>query len=81
MKIEDCIHGLTESTCSICKSKGSPTVFFSAGGRKYHFDVSCRTFDEGRRKVRDDGGVNAPIESGPEYLVKINRDPCRNCRT
>ena len=76
----ECIHGLTETTCSICKSKGSPTVFFSAGGRKYHFDVNCRTFDEGRKKVRDDGGVNAPIESGPEYLVKMKRDPCRNCR-
>jgi len=54
-------------------------VFYSAGGQKYHFDIKCRTFEEGRQKVRDEGGVNAPIQSGPEYRVKMERDRCRNC--
>jgi len=77
---KECIHGLTETTCSICKAKSSPTVFFSAGGMRYHFDRNCRTFLEGRKKVVDGGGVNAPVESGPEHLVKIDRDRCHNCR-
>ena len=79
MSNQDCRHGLTLTTCSLCKAKGSPTVFYSAGGQKYHFDIKCRTFEEGRQKVRDEGGVNAPIQSGPEYLVKMERDRCRNC--
>ena len=80
MSDENCPHGLTPPTCSICKAKGSVTVFYSAGGQKYHFDINCRTFDEGRKKVRDEGGVNAQIQSGPEHLIKANRDKCRNCR-
>jgi len=75
----ECIHGLTSATCSLCKATSSPTVFFSAGGRKYHFDKNCRTFLEGRQIVSDRGGVNAPIETGPEYLVRNEKDPCRNC--
>lgn len=80
MTDQNCPHGLTPSTCSICKAKGSATVFYSAGGQKYHFDINCRTFDEGRKKVRDEGGVNAQIQSGPEHLIKEQRDKCRNCR-
>jgi hypothetical protein len=62
------------------QGKGLGQCLFSAGGQKYHFDINCRTFDEGRKKVRDEGGVNAQIQSGPEHLIKAQRDKCRNCR-
>jgi hypothetical protein len=80
MNTELCPHGLTESSCSFCISKASRIVYFSAGGNRYHFDINCETFHEGRKKVRDEGGVNAPIETGREHLVKASRDPCWNCR-
>jgi hypothetical protein len=79
MTISDCIHGLTPSTCSFCRSKGSRTVFFSAGGRKFHYDIECKKFHEGRQQVLDRNGVTAPIESGPEYTVQRERDRCRTC--
>lgn len=79
MSTEDCIHGLTQSTCSICKSKGSRIVFFSAGGRKFHYDVKCEKFLNGRQQVVDRNGVSAPIETGPEYTVQRERGRCRTC--
>jgi len=75
----DCIHGLTTATCSICRAKGSRMVYFSAGGRKYHYDINCEKFLEGRQQVINRNGVSAPIESGPEYTIKLERDRCRTC--
>lgn len=80
MTFSQCPHGLTESTCSFCKAVTSRVVYFSAGGDKYHFDVNCRTFLEGRKKVRDEGGVNSPIETGREHTAKFERSVCQNCR-
>lgn len=80
MSNSQCPHGLTEATCSYCKALTSRVVYFSAGEDKYHFDINCRTFLEGRQKVRDESGVNSLIETGREHTAKFERDACRNCR-
>lgn len=80
MSNSQCPHGLTEATCSFCKAITSRVVYFSTRGDKYHFDVNCRTFLEGREKVRDEGGVNLPIEAGREHTAKFERSVRRNCR-
>ena len=76
---DGCPHGLTPNTCTYCKDRNSRSVFFSGGGMRYHYDRDCPKFWEGRQQVLDRGGVNAPVESGPEHSVSKRLDPCRTC--
>ena len=75
----DCRHGLTESTCSICKH--SSGVYISEGGRRYHWYRDCESLHEGQDKVLRRGGVPSAIRRVTESAALADgRNVCRTCR-
>jgi hypothetical protein len=74
--MDECVHGLMDATCALCKA-GEGSVWVSAGGRAFHSRRDCELLTKGQRAVVRWGGDPSDVEQmARATAVRMNRQPC-----
>ena len=78
-----CPHGeVLFSRCSICREAPvvpRKSVYYTAGGNCYHYDMNCEALEYGQTQVDERGGVRAERKPTYEDIIKFERNPCLMC--
>lgn len=78
-----CPHGeVLYSRCSICRDAPlipRKSVYYTAGGNCYHYDMNCEALEYGQTQVDERGGVRAERKPAYEDIIKFERNPCLMC--
>ena len=78
-----CPHGeVLYSRCSICRDApvtARKSVYFTAGGNCFHYDMNCEALEYGQTQVDERGGVRAERKTTYEDVIKCERNPCLMC--
>jgi hypothetical protein len=52
---------------------------YTSGGKKYHVNSRCEGLIYGQNNVNERGGTLSSIQTGPEHIVKRDKEPCDVC--
>ena len=78
-----CPHGeVLFSRCVLCRDtpiQKRRSVYTTAGGQCYHYDINCEALEYGQTQVDDRGGVRAERRPAYEDTIKYERNPCEIC--
>ena len=78
-----CPHGESlYSQCVLCRDtpvRARRSVYITAGGQRYHYDINCDALEYGQTQVEERGGVRAERRPAYEDIIKYERNPCEIC--